>query len=134
MIICGDNIEKLKAFPDNHFDSIVTDSPYGLGKEPNAEEMLKAWLEHGYLEVKGGGFMGRKWDSFVPQPLFWKEAFRVRIACKLEGFEFVGIEQDADSCKIAETRIESWVDELDVMITREIKEAKKDNTQLGLEL
>jgi DNA modification methylase len=56
------------------------------------------------------------------------------IACKLEGFEFVGIEQDADSCKIAETRIESWVDELDVMITREIKEAKKDNTQLGLEL
>lgn len=77
MIIHGENIEVLKTFPDNHFSSIVTDAPYGLSKEPNTEEMLKAWLEHGYLEVKGGGFMGREWDAFVPQPLFWKEAFRV---------------------------------------------------------
>ncbi len=77
MIIHGNNIEVLKTFPDNHFSSIVTDAPYGLGKEPKAEEMLKAWLEHGYLEVKGTGFMGKKWDAFVPQPLFWKEAYRV---------------------------------------------------------
>jgi len=77
MIIHGNNIEVLKTFPDNHFSAIVTDPPYGLGKEPDAAEMLKAWLEHGYLEVKGGGFMGKSWDAFVPQPLFWKEAFRV---------------------------------------------------------
>lgn len=76
-VICGDNIDVLKGMPDNSVDSVVTDAPYGLGKEPNAAEMLSAWLEHGYLEVKGGGFMGAKWDAFVPQPIFWKEIFRV---------------------------------------------------------
>lgn len=73
----GDNIELLKQYPDNYFDSIVTDPPYGLGKEPNAEQMLQAWLTNGYLEISGSGFMGKEWDAFVPQPLFWKEAFRV---------------------------------------------------------
>jgi DNA modification methylase len=76
-IINGDSLEELKKFPDNYFDSVVTDPPYGLGKEPNATEMLKAWIETGYMEVKGGGFMGKEWDAFVPQPLFWKEVFRV---------------------------------------------------------
>ncbi len=76
-IINGDSLEELKKFPDNYFDSIVTDPPYGLGKEPDATEMLKAWVETGYMEVKGTGFMGKKWDAFVPQPLFWKEVYRV---------------------------------------------------------
>jgi DNA modification methylase len=39
---------------------------------------LRDWIDHGYHEVKAkGGFMGKKWDSFVPQPVFWKECFRV---------------------------------------------------------
>ena len=76
-IICGNNIELLKQYPDNYFDSIVTDAPYGLGKEPDAAELMKDWIDKGYHEIKGTGFMGKEWDSFVPQPLFWKEAFRV---------------------------------------------------------
>jgi DNA modification methylase len=76
-IINGDSLEVLKQFPDNYFDAVVTDPPYGLGKEPNAEEMLQAWITSGYLEVKGSGFMGKEWDAFVPQPIFWKEVFRV---------------------------------------------------------
>jgi DNA modification methylase len=72
----GNNLELLKQYPDNYFDAIVTDPPYGLGKEPNAEEMLQAWITDGYLEVKGSGFMGKEWDAFVPQPIFWKEVFR----------------------------------------------------------
>ena len=76
-VFCGDNIELLKQYPDNHFDSIVTDAPYGLGKEPNAVELMKDWVEKGYHEISGSGFMGKEWDAFVPQPLFWKEAFRV---------------------------------------------------------
>ena len=76
-VISGDNIETLKSYPDNYFDSVVTDCPYGLGNEPNAQEMLKAWVDTGYLEVKGNGFMGKEWDSFVPQPIFWKEIYRV---------------------------------------------------------
>jgi DNA modification methylase len=77
MIVVGNNTEVLKQYPDNHFDSIVTDAPYGLGKEPNANELLQAWVTHGYLEIKGKGFMGKEWDAFVPQPIFWKEVFRV---------------------------------------------------------
>jgi DNA modification methylase len=77
IILTGNNIDSLKKYPDNFFDSIVTDPPYGLGKEPNAEEMLRAWITEGYLEVKGTGFMGKEWDAFVPQPIFWKEVFRV---------------------------------------------------------
>lgn len=73
----GNNIDVLKTFDDNSIDSVVTDPPYGLGKEPDARLMLQSWLEFDYMEVKGGGFMGKKWDAFVPQPLFWKEIFRV---------------------------------------------------------
>lgn len=78
-VICGNNIEVLKQYPDNYFDSIVTDAPYGLGEEPDAISVLKDWIEKGYHEIKSnrGGFMNAEWDSFVPQPAFWKEAFRV---------------------------------------------------------
>jgi site-specific DNA-methyltransferase (adenine-specific) len=76
-VYVGNNIDVLKTFPDNSIDSIVTDPPYGLGKEPNADALLKDWLEHGYHEVKGKGFMGKEWDAFVPQPIFWKECYRV---------------------------------------------------------
>jgi len=76
-VINGNNIDILKQFPDNHFDSIVTDPPYGLGKEPNAEKLMKDWIEKGYHEISGSGFMGKEWDAFVPQPIFWKEIFRV---------------------------------------------------------
>lgn len=72
-----DNYQWLLTQPDNSFDSIVTDAPYGLGKEPDAVKVLQDWIDHGYHEVKGGGFMGKKWDSFVPQPRFWKECLRV---------------------------------------------------------
>lgn len=77
IVINGNNIEVLKSYPDNYFDAVVTDPPYGLGKEPNAAELMKDWVEHGYHEVKGTGFMGKEWDAFVPQPIFWKEVFRV---------------------------------------------------------
>jgi site-specific DNA-methyltransferase (adenine-specific) len=76
-VYVGNNLDVLKTFPDNSVDSIVTDPPYGLGKEPKAHEVLKDWLEHGYHEIKGKGFMGKEWDAFVPQPILWKECLRV---------------------------------------------------------
>lgn len=76
-VYVGNNLDILKTFPDNSIDSIVTDPPYGLGKEPNATELLRDWLDTGYHEVKGKGFMGKEWDAFVPQPIFWKECYRV---------------------------------------------------------
>jgi len=77
IVIHGNNIELLKNYPDNYFDSVVTDAPYGLGKEPNAEALMKDWIEKGYHEIQGSGFMGKEWDAFIPQPIFWNEVFRV---------------------------------------------------------
>lgn len=73
----GNNLELLKGYPDNYFDSVVTDCPYGLGKEPDALKLMQDWIDHGYHEIEGKGFMGKTWDAFVPQPIFWKEVFRV---------------------------------------------------------
>ena len=76
-LFLGDNIELLRQLPDNSVDSIVTDAPYGLGQEPNPTEVMQSWITNGYHEISGKGFMGKEWDAFVPQPLFWKEAYRV---------------------------------------------------------
>jgi len=77
IVLNGNNIDLLKNYPDNYFDAVVADPPYGLGKEPNAEALMKDWIEHGYHKITGTGFMGKEWDAFVPQPIFWKEVFRV---------------------------------------------------------
>ena len=77
-LLQGDNLELLRTLPDNSVDAIVTDPPYGLGKEPDALAMLRDWMEHGHHEVKSKkGFMGKTWDNFVPQPAQWKECLRV---------------------------------------------------------
>lgn len=73
----SDNIDFLKTLPDNSVDAIITDSPYGLGKEPNAVKCLQDWIDRGYHEVSGKGFMGKTWDAFVPQPVLWTECYRV---------------------------------------------------------
>lgn len=71
-------MEILKTLPDNSVDSVVTDPPYGLGDEPDIVEVMRDWVDHGYHEVKSKkGFMGKEWDAFVPQPVIWREVFRV---------------------------------------------------------
>ena len=49
----GMNQDILKSYPDNHFDSIVTDPPYGIE------------------------FLGKDWDSNTGAVETWKECFRV---------------------------------------------------------
>ena len=55
MIINGNNIEELKKFDNNYFDSIVTDPPYEIG------------------------FMGKSWDAsgIANNPEMWAECLRV---------------------------------------------------------
>ncbi len=77
MIINGDCLDKLREMPDNSVDCVVTDPPYGLGKEPAPCKLMKDWVEKGFSEIKGTGFMGKEWDAFVPQPIIWKEVYRV---------------------------------------------------------
>jgi DNA modification methylase len=49
----GNCLDVLKQYPDNYFDSVVTDPPYGIS------------------------FMGNKWDYDVPSVEIWKEVLRV---------------------------------------------------------
>jgi site-specific DNA-methyltransferase (adenine-specific) len=73
----GECLEVLRSMPDNSVDSIVTDPPYGLGKEPDAFAMLCDWMNTGHHDAQGSGFMGKEWDAFVPQPAVWRECLRV---------------------------------------------------------
>lgn len=77
-VLHGDNLVTLKAMESNQFDAVVTDPPYGLGREPDALAMLADWVNAGHhAHTSAGGFMGREWDAFVPQPRLWREVFRV---------------------------------------------------------
>lgn len=75
----GDNRKLIKALADNSIDSIVTDPPYGLADAKNLDvrAMLSCWLNREELDVKGGGFMNKRWDASVPQPPIWEECLRV---------------------------------------------------------
>jgi len=77
VVILGDCLDVLRELPDNSIDSVVTDPPYGLSKEPDIEEVLTKWLAREDYVHRGGGFMGKSWDSFVPGPSIWREVFRV---------------------------------------------------------
>lgn len=76
-VLEGDCLERVRRLPDDSIDAIVTDPPYGLGKEPDALAMLSDWLGSGHHDVRGSGFMGKAWDAFVPQPALWRECLRV---------------------------------------------------------
>lgn len=73
----GDCRVLLAGLEDASVDAVVCDPPYGLGKPPPIEDVLRSWLAGDVVEVSGGGFMGRKWDAFVPGPDIWREVFRV---------------------------------------------------------
>lgn len=73
----GDSVEVLRQLPDNSVDSVVCDPPYGLSKEPDMAEVMRHWLAGDDYKHKGGGFMGKSWDSFVPGPAIWRECLRV---------------------------------------------------------
>jgi DNA modification methylase len=77
VILHGDCLEKLRELDDNSIDAVVTDPPYGLSKEPNIVEVLTKWLAGEDYNHRGGGFMSKEWDAFVPSPSIWREVFRV---------------------------------------------------------
>lgn len=59
-VINGNNIDVLKQFPDNYFDSVVTDPPYGidfLGKEWDANVGALATYQECLRVLKPGGYL-----------------------------------------------------------------------------
>jgi len=77
LITVGDCLDTLRAMPDASVDAVVTDPPYGLGREPDPREVLAAWLDGAEYQPGGRGFMGKAWDAFVPSPVVWSECLRV---------------------------------------------------------
>ncbi len=75
----GDSLDILKTLPDNSFDSVVTDPPYGLSDHSpkDVENCLSAWLRGEEYKHKGKGYMGHSWDAWVPGPEVWREVLRV---------------------------------------------------------
>jgi len=74
----GDCLDALKQWPDNSVDAIVTDPPYGLNaSEPDILKVLRHWLAGERYEHRAAGFMGKKWDAFVPDPDVWRQCLRI---------------------------------------------------------
>ncbi|HHQ4199656.1 TPA: DNA-methyltransferase [Pseudomonas aeruginosa] len=80
----GDCLQVLKTFPDNSFDSVVTDPPYGLTtNKKGGTGVASVSLDSPYGRSRigtgngAGGFMGMKWDSDVPPVEVWTECLRV---------------------------------------------------------
>ncbi len=70
----GDVFSTLRELPDNEFDALFCDPPYGLGThQPTVGELI-AYLQGAELDT-GGDFMGKDWS--VPSVSTWREAYRV---------------------------------------------------------
>ena len=76
-LLHGDCMELLLGLPENSVDGSVTDPPYGLGAEPDPVKLLQAWLADEEYAPGKRGFMGRKWDKFVPSPRAFRALLRV---------------------------------------------------------
>jgi site-specific DNA-methyltransferase (adenine-specific) len=76
MIFEGDCKLSLSFLSADSIDAFVTDPPYGLSKEPDIEVVLKNWLNNKTYKHGSSGFMGKSWDSFVPNPDVWREVYR----------------------------------------------------------
>ena len=78
-LLLGDCLELMKQLPDESVDAVVTDPPYGLSNHTYQDivNALTAWLAgREYVHGKKG-FMGKRWDGFVPGPNLWRECLRV---------------------------------------------------------
>lgn len=54
----GDCLDRLRELSDNSVDSVVTDPPYGLSKEPDIAEVLTKWIAGEPYDHGHGGFIG----------------------------------------------------------------------------
>ena len=76
----GDALDILTELPDASVDAVVTDPPYGLANTTPEQvaDTLVRWIngERDYVP-SGAGFMGKRWDAFVPPVAVWDECLRV---------------------------------------------------------
>jgi DNA modification methylase len=81
MLYAGDCLPIMRSFrEDNSYNAIITDPPYGLSDISSADtiQAITAWASGDRERVPDGkGFMGNKWDRFVPPPAVWDECYRL---------------------------------------------------------
>lgn len=71
----GSVLDVVREYPENHFDAVLCDDPYGLGtREPTAEEIAAYVLGRAAVDM-GGDFMGKDWT--IPSVTEWREILRV---------------------------------------------------------
>ena len=77
----GDCLDVMPMLPSESVDAVVTDPPYGLTEidEDKTRLAINAWIRDGNdsFVPDGKGFMGKRWDQFVPPPAAWREALRL---------------------------------------------------------
>jgi site-specific DNA-methyltransferase (adenine-specific) len=73
----GDCREVLADRDEAAVHAVVTDPPYGLSGEPDMDAVLEVWGRGEDYTGGGAGFMGKKWDAFVPGPATWAEVLRI---------------------------------------------------------
>lgn len=76
----GDALAVLRELANESASAVMTDPPYGLSEIGTGKVVtaLTAWLAGDREHVPDGrGFMGRRWDRFVPPPAVWDECLRV---------------------------------------------------------
>lgn len=79
-LIHGNCLDALREMPDASVDAVITDPPYGLANTTPGRvvETLTRWAAGDREFIpEGAGFMGRRWDAFVPPPAVWDECYRV---------------------------------------------------------
>jgi site-specific DNA-methyltransferase (adenine-specific) len=110
-MLCGESKKVLEQFPDNYFDSVVTDPPYSLSSETldtqSVIKVMQSWLGNGSAQFTERGYGNEAWDV-MPGPETWKQVYRVmkpgsylaafsasrtddllKMALRLSGFEVV---------------------------------------------
>lgn len=70
-IILGDCLEEMKKFPDNHFDLVLTDPPYGIGVAS------KGTVGGGSKRGRARQFDKQAWDNKKITKEYFDEMFRV---------------------------------------------------------
>lgn len=80
-VVCGDAAQVLAEMEPGSIDAVVTDPPYGLSELAAAKvtDTLARWTagDLAYVPGSGTGFMGARWDRFVPPPALWAQVARV---------------------------------------------------------
>lgn len=77
-VVCGDAVEVLAGLPETCAHVCYCDPPYGLSEQRTADVIacLAAWMRGEVYTHRRAGFMGNKWDAFVPGPEAWRAVLR----------------------------------------------------------